>query len=258
VPGTTGGPVSAVTWEYPPLSDWRNEMVNNIRLRGIAWWGEQLGPVFDQVRAHGVRRAVPASALLALASLGATAVARVASPIQGSAAGFFTYRGRDLYAGAVWKLPASGLLAQSRPQWCWTLLVAAVVFAALEVRVGWMRLLVCVLLSQTVPTVMVALLAPLCGHAELLSRPDYGTSCLVVGATAALAWVRRSALLALVIAISLAADAVLSAHATAVEHCLAVSIGALVIMSVEDRSYPAGLPRPVSRALATAAARSGT
>jgi hypothetical protein len=195
---------------------------------------------------------------LALASLGETAVARVTSPIQGSAAGFLAYRGRDFYAGAVWKLPASGLLAQSWPQWIWTLLVAAVVFASLEVRVGGMRLLLCVLLSQTVPTVMVALLAPLCGHAELLFRPDYGTSCLVVGATAALAWVRRSALLAMVIAISLAADAVLSAPATAVEHCLAVSIGALVIMSVKQRSYPAEVPRPVSRAFATAAARSGS
>jgi len=61
-------------------------MINSIRPRGVAWWTEQLGPVLDQVRAGGVVRAVPASVLVALASLGATAAARVSSPVQISAA----------------------------------------------------------------------------------------------------------------------------------------------------------------------------
>ena len=67
------------------------------------------------------------------------------------------------------------------------------IFAVLEVHIGWARLLACVVASHILPTVTVALLAPLLGHADMLSEVDYGTSCLVVGAVAGLAWLRATA-----------------------------------------------------------------
>jgi hypothetical protein len=75
----------------------------------------------------------------------------------------------------------------------------------------------------------VAVLAPPLGHAELLGQVDYGTSCLVIGAAAALAWVRRSMLLAAIIAAGLTADVVLSAPLTAIEHAAALVVGALLV-----------------------------
>ena len=197
------------------------------------WWQQQLGPVYDQVHAKGILRAAPASTLLAVASLVVTGCVRLDTPIRHGAADLFSYRGQDLYTGELWKLPVSGLLAMSWPQWLWTLVVAAIVFAPLEVRVGGCKLLVCVFLGQIVSTAAVALLAPITGHADVLGHADYGTSCLVVGAAAALAWVRRSMLLAIVIAVSLAFDAFLSAPATAVEHCIAVASGALSLMAAK-------------------------
>jgi membrane associated rhomboid family serine protease len=198
------------------------------------WWLQQLGPVYDRVRTKGILRAAPASMLLAAATLVVTGLVRLATPLQHNATALLSYRGEDLYDGELWKVPLSGLLAQSWPQWVWTLFVAAVVFAPLEVRAGARKLLACVFLSQIVSTSAVALLAPTTGHADLLSRADYGTSCLVVGAAAALTWVRRSMLLAFVITLSLAFDAFLSAPSTAVEHCIAVAVGALVLVAAKD------------------------
>jgi hypothetical protein len=199
------------------------------------WWAQQLGPVLDQVRSRGIIRAAPASLMVAAGSFLATAAVRISTPWQNSATELLSYKGEDLYAWQLWKLISSGLLALSWPQWLWTLFVAVVLFAALEVRVGSRRLIACILLSHVVPTVVVALLAPAIGERDLLTHVDYGTSCLVVGAAAALAWVRRSALLAGVMVVSLATDAFLSAPSTAVEHCLAVTIGAAVAVAGSPR-----------------------
>jgi hypothetical protein len=195
------------------------------------WWVELLAPLRVRVRAVGTLRAAPASVVLAVSSLAITGVVRLPSPVQDAAYALLTYRGQDFYSGEVWKLPLSGLLAQSWPQWAWTLFIAAVVFAPLEVRIGGRAVLMCVFLSQISSTSVIALLAPVTGHADLMSHPDFGTSCLVVGAAAALAWVRRSLLLSGVIGLSLAVDAVLSAPTTAIEHCVAVSAGALVLIA---------------------------
>jgi hypothetical protein len=202
------------------------------------WWREQLAPVVHRVRAHGLLRAAPVSLMLAVSSLLVTGLVRIASPVQDAAYAIFAYRGLDLWAGEVWSLPLSGLLSQSWPQWAWTLFVAGVVFAPLEVRIGGPMVLACVFLSQVASTAVVGLLAPSFGHADLLTHPDFGTSCLVVGAAAALAWVRRSVLLMAVIVLSLTGDAFLSAPATAVEHCVAVAVGALSVMAVRHRRRP--------------------
>jgi hypothetical protein len=202
------------------------------------WWREQLAPVLHRARVHGLLRAAPVSLMLALGTLLVTGLVRIASPVQDAAYAIFAYRGLDLWAGEVWSLPLSGLLSQSWPQWAWTVFVAGVVFAPLEVRIGGRMVLACVFSSQVASTAVVGLLAPWFGHADLLTRPDFGTSCLVVGAAAALAWVRRSVLLTVVIALSLTVDAFLSAPATAVEHCVAVTVGALSVMAVRRRRRP--------------------
>lgn len=174
------------------------------------WWADQLGPLADRVATVGVSRAAPASFALAVASLVATAAARLPGPFGHAAARGLSYRGADFYRGAEWKLPLSGLLSQSWPQWWWTLLMAVVLFATLEVRAGSQdaaELRVRRPGSVVLSTVVAAILAPVLGHAGVLARPDFGTSCLVVAA--GLAWIRRSWLLTTIILISLTVDAFL-------------------------------------------------
>jgi membrane associated rhomboid family serine protease len=198
--------------------------------RQLEWWADQLGPVVDRVRQLGYARSAPASLLMVMTSLTITAVALGTGSQHHAANHALSYRGSDFYHGDWWKLITSGLLAQSWLQFLWTALIAVVVFAPLEVRVGPGTLIAATFLPQIISTVVVAIGAPLLDHSDELTRPDFGTSCLVVGAAAALAWVRRSRLLTVVIVVSLAVDSVLSASATAVEHCVAVATGALVMM----------------------------
>jgi membrane associated rhomboid family serine protease len=198
--------------------------------RHLAWWADQLGPVADRVRRFGYARSAPTTLALIMTSLTITAAALGTGSGHHAANQGLSYRGTDFYHGDWWKLITSGLLAQSWLQFLWTALVAVVLFAPLEVRVGPGKLIAATFLPQIISTVVVAIGAPLLDHSNELNRPDFGTSCLVVGAAAGLAWVRRSRLLAVVIGVSLAADSVLSAPATAVEHCVAVATGALVMM----------------------------
>lgn len=205
-----------------------------------AWWAEHLAPVRDRISAHGVLRAAPASLGLAVASLAATAMVRLPTPLQRVAAGVFTYRGHDFYTPAgLYRLPLSGLLAQSWPQWAWTVLVAALLFAPLEARTGAWPLLGCVAASQVVSTAAIALFAPVSGHTADLAKADYGTSCLVVGAAAGYAWLRRSRLLGVVLAVALPVDVVLNAPATTIEHWLAAGTGALVVAALAPHSRSA-------------------
>ena len=192
-------------------------------------WQAHLAPLRVRIRRRGLAHAAPASLALAASSLILTALVQVPSPAQQDAKALLAYQGDDLYTGELWRLLTSGLLAQSWAQWAWTLFVAITVFAVLEVRVGPARLLACVAASHILPTVAVALLAPPLGHAELLGQVDYGTSCLVIGAAAALAWVRRSMLLAAIIAAGRTADIVLSAPLPAIEHAAALVVGALLV-----------------------------
>lgn len=201
------------------------------------WWAAQLAPVAERIATGGFLRAAPASLALAMGSLVCTAAARLSTPIQHVAAGALGYRGLDFYRGALWKLPLSGLLAQSWPQWLWTLLMAGVLFAALEARIGAPALLACVFGAQVISTVFVAIVAPALGHAGELTRPDFGTSCLVVGAAGALAWVRRSRLVTAVMLMSLGLDALLSSPATAAEHQVAAVVGFLVAVAAAPAAY---------------------
>jgi membrane associated rhomboid family serine protease len=203
---------------------------SSLRQRHLEWWADQLGPVADRVRRLGYARSAPTTVLLIIASLAVTAAALGTGSAHHAANHVLSYRGEDFYNGDSWKLVTSGLLAQSWLQFAWTALMAVVLFAPLEVRVGPAKLLAATFLPQVISTVVVAIGAPLLGHSNELTRPDFGTSCLVVGAAAAIAWVRRSRLLTIVIGISLLGDSVLSAPATAVEHCVAVAIGALIMM----------------------------
>jgi hypothetical protein len=192
-------------------------------------------PLRDCVRSRGLARAVPASLALANASLILTALVHTPSPVQQQATSLLEYQGDDLYSGELWRLVSSGLLAQSWLQYLWTLFIAVVIFAVVEVQIGWARLLACVAASHVLPTVTVALLAPLLGHADVLSEVDYGTSCLVVGAVAGLAWLRRSLPLAAIVAVGVIGDVMLSAPLTVVEHTLALVVGAGVVAVTASR-----------------------
>jgi len=217
-----------------------------------ALWAH-FGPVLDARRSRGVLRAAPVSACLVLTSLLATAWMFVPGPWQDSARAVWLYSGASLYHWQLWKVPASGLLAMGWMQWLWTLLMGLVVFAALEVRIGPVRTLVCAVASHCLPTILIALAAPLVGNAAELTYPDYGTSCLVVGAAAALAEVRRSAWLTAIIMASLLADVVLSAPSTTVEHWLSAATGAVVALGAEQYARigrtKAGRLRASSRSL---------
>jgi membrane associated rhomboid family serine protease len=202
------------------------------------WWADQLRPVADRVRRLGYARSAPTTLLLILTSLTITAAALGAGSGHHAANHALSYRGTDFYHGDWWKLISSGLLAQSWLQFLWTALMAVVLFAPLEVRVGPGKLIAATFLPQIISTVVVAVGAPLLDHSNELTRPDFGTSCLVVGAAAALAWVRRSRLLTVVIGVSLVVDSVLSAPATAIEHCVAVATGALVMMWATPDARP--------------------
>jgi hypothetical protein len=193
------------------------------------------GPLRERIRSRGLARAVPASLALATASLILTALVHTPSPIQQRATSLLEYRGDDLYSGELWRLVSSGLLAQSWLQYLWTLFIAVVIFAVLEVQIGWPKLLACVAASHLVPTVTVALLAPVVGHAGVLSEVDYGTSCLVVGAVAGLAWLHRSLLLAAFVAIGVIGDVMLSAPLTVIEHALALAVGTAVVAGTASR-----------------------
>jgi hypothetical protein len=214
-------------------------------------WGDPLGPVVDRIRQVGIVRAAPASLLLVLGSLTVTTLATGTGSAHQTANQLLSYRGQDFYDGYWWKLATSGLLAQSWLQFAWTAFVAVILFAPLEVRVGPAKLLSTAFLAQVISTVTVAIGAPLIGHTDELARPDFGTSCMVVGAAAGLAWTQRSHLLAVVIGVSLVGDAMLSAPAAAVEHCVAVATGALVMMwaTPDSRRFVA----PVVAELPTAA-----
>ena len=187
------------------------------------------GPLRECVRSRGLARAVPASLALATASLILTALVHTPNPVQQQATSLLEYKGDDLYSGELWRLVSSGLLAQSWLQYLWTLFIAVAIFAVVEVQIGWARLLACVAASHVLPTVTVALLAPLLGHADVLSEVDYGTSCLVIGAVAGLAWLRRSLPLAAIVAVGVIGDVMLSAPLTVVEHTLALVVGAVVV-----------------------------
>jgi hypothetical protein len=185
---------------------------------------------------------------LLLASLAATASVRLPSPVQDAANGIFLYRGRDLHtAAASYRLPLSGLLAQSWPQWVWTAVVAVILFAPLEVRAGPARLLLCVFAGQVLSTVVVDLIAGAGDRTAQLATPDIGTSSLVVSAAAGCAWVTRSRPLTIVLAVGLCVDAVLSASPTAMEHWVAAGTGLLFIAArAPKRRQSSGFSLPAS------------
>jgi hypothetical protein len=221
-------------------------------LRARAWFVGLLGQLPDRLRDRGVLRAAPVSLAMVLLSLIATASMRIPSPLRHDARAVLVYRGHDLQVGILWRLPTSALLAQSWWQWAWTVLMAMFLFAALEVRIGGLRLAICLLASHCVPTVVLAILAVMTHHQHELQRPDFGTSCLVAGVIAALAWQARSATLAAIVLFGLVGDLFLNSPVTISEHIMAAALGVLTVVradesvrrAVLDRLIKAPLPNP--------------
>jgi membrane associated rhomboid family serine protease len=208
-------------------------------LRCRAWSIDMFEPVASRVRTRGLLRTAPVSLLVAGLSLIATISVRWPSGLKHGADTVLLYRGRDLYHGALWRLPTSALLAQSWWQWASTALLAASLLAALEVRVGSGLFSACLLASHCAPTVLVAAAARSDHDTAMLSRADFGPSCLIVGAIAALAWASRSALLAVILALSLAIDPAFNSPMTITEHLLAAAFGILIVAALGTRA-PSG------------------
>jgi membrane associated rhomboid family serine protease len=193
-------------------------------------------PVASRARTRGLLRTAPVSLLVVGLSLIATISVRWPSGFKHGADAVLLYRGRDLYHGAPWRLATSALLAQSWWQWASTALLAVSLLAALEVRVGSWLFSACLLASHCAPTVLVAAVARLDHDTAMLSRADFGPSCLIVGAIAALAWRARSALLAVILALSLAIDPVFNSPMTITEHLLAAAFGILIVAALGTRA----------------------
>lgn len=219
------------------ISDGR--LANRVLAAQHAWWVEHLKPLRDRMRAVGVVRATPGSLGIVLVSLAATAVVRLPNPLQHDASAVFVYHGRDLHTtAALYQLPLSALLAQSWPQWAWTALVAAALFAPLEVRIGPARLLGCLLAGQVLSTAAADIQAAYAGRGAELAAPDFGTSCLVVSAAAGYAWLTRSRMLGATLGTGLCIDAILSAPLTIIEHWVAAGIGILVVSARTAAAAP--------------------
>lgn len=212
------------------------------RASGVAttvagWLREPLAPVTARIRQQGVLATAPVTLLIIMASSLATASVRMADPVARAARSVLVYRGSDFFDGALWRLPASALLAQSWWQWTATCAILALAGGALEVRIGSGRLVGCLALCHCGPTIVVALLARLVDGA-VLARPDYGMSCLMVGAAAALAGRIRSLPLAGVLAVSLAVDGLFDAPVTIAEHLMAAVIGTTLGLLASRAVHP--------------------
>jgi membrane associated rhomboid family serine protease len=205
----------------------------SLRLR--VWWIDMFEPIASRVRTRGLLRTAPVSLLVVGLSLIATISVRWPSGLRHGADTVLLYRGSDLYQGALWRLPTSAFLAQSWWQWASTAFLAVSLLAALEVRVGSGLFSVCLLASHCAPTVLVAAVARLDHDTAALSRADFGPSCLIVGAIAALAWRARSALLAVILALSLAIDPLFNSPMTITEHLLAAAFGSLLVAALSTR-----------------------
>jgi len=190
----------------------------------LRWPAPLLAPVQARLQRQGVLATAPITLSIVVLSFIATASVGLSRPIADAADTVLVYRGRDLFHGALWRLPASALLAQSWWQWVSTVAIAGLAAAALEVRISGRALVVCLLLCHCLPTIAVGMFARLTDVAEL-ARPDYGMSCIMIGAVATLATRARSAPLALLLMLSLAGDPLFNSGVTIAEHLLAAAIG---------------------------------
>ncbi|MCU1655393.1 MAG: hypothetical protein JWO57_49 [Pseudonocardiales bacterium] len=173
----------------------------------------------------GVWPRVPVSIAIAIATTIVTVFASGPPALRRVADELAMYRGRDIFDGHLWRLPLSGLLAQSWLQWAWTIVVGCALFVALELRLGSTRTAITLGLSHMVPTVVVALWAHAVSDRSLLAAHDFGTSCLIMGAAGALLWLGRSRLLGAALVATLIGDVFLNSTVTVIEHLIALAIG---------------------------------
>ena len=175
-------------------------------------------------RARGSLRAAPVSVAVLAATVLFTAADRVPGAVHRGVSELARYRAADLFAGRWWRLPLSGLLAQSPWQCLCTVVIGGALYVALEQTMG--RALVLVLAtSHMLPTLAIACFARAGGDTHLLTVLDFGTSCLLMGAAGALLWLRRSRLLLVGTGSIYAGDLVVNSPMTITEHVLALGCG---------------------------------
>jgi membrane associated rhomboid family serine protease len=152
-------------------------------------------------------------------------IARAFGPAQSSLVDRIAqYRAEDLADGRYWRLPASALLAQDWLQLVWTLVVGGALFLLAEKVLGSIRLLLVLVIAHVVPTVVIAGWAET-DHPASLHTLDYGTSCLIIGAAAALIASQRLVLLAVATAATFGVDALINSPVTITEHVIALVLG---------------------------------
>jgi hypothetical protein len=167
------------------------------------------------------------------------------------------YRAADLFAGRWWRLPLSGLLAQSSWQCLCTVVIGGALYAALERTIGSAMVLV-LAISHILPTLAIAFYARASGATHLLTVLDYGTSCMLMGAAGALLWLRRSRLLLIATVFVYAGDLVVNSPMTITEHVLAIwcGVGVAIVWVRANRGSVIERPgRPQAEPLAVTGAR---
>lgn len=167
----------------------------------------------------------PASTAL-LASMvgmsGALAFPRAAGPVL---RGLSVYHGDDLAHARWWRLVLSALAAQSAVQLIWSVLIVVTVFLALERTVGAVGVIVISLGGHVAATLAVDGIAYAAHWRSWLSRPDFGTSCLLLAAMAAALLATRSRTLAVVLLAVLVGDGFVNSSMVVLEHVVALVAG---------------------------------
>lgn len=132
------------------------------------------------------------------------------------------------------------MLRQSVWQWAWTVTIGASLFGVLERRVARLRAGGILAAGHVVPTVLVAGWAALTERNQVMSAPDYGTSCLIMTAGSALLMLTGSRVLRVVTVLTFAVDAIINGPVTLAEHVMALVLGAIAAACIGRRlrSHP--------------------
>lgn len=151
-----------------------------------------------------------------------------------------TYRGHDLVSmspGLLWRLPLSAFLTHGPLDLVWTVFIALVIISALDRALGTPTALLTLIVGHVMPTAATDLYAQVNQH-SWLSCADYGSSCLVISAVAALAVTQRSLVLLAGLLIGAYVDTRMNGPMAMTEHALAAGWGAGIAFAISKASVP--------------------
>jgi hypothetical protein len=189
------------------------------------WFAEHFAPVRRAIRERGLLRALPVSLAFGAAWLVAGVLGALPAA-EDTVHDLVQYRATDLTDGKAWRLLLSIFGAYHLTHAAWALLNVVLVVAPLEARVRSPYTLLILWAGHLLPSLGAYAVLSTIGPERLLDTPDYGSSAALMAATAALAVVRRSRVIAVLLLVGLAGDAVFSDRLTSGEHLTAAAVGA--------------------------------